>query len=92
MPPFFIMVLADAILDRSHTINTFSIPNFLKIKEFLVTEVYNELICQLINTGKRYEDIGYSEIRDWFYGMTFDIKMINLLDQKFNEIGVRIRY
>ena len=70
----------------------FSIPDFEIYKKYLVTEIYRELLEQLLQSSKDYEDIGFDEIREWFRGMTFDIELINLIDQKFREINVKIRY
>ena len=70
----------------------FSIPDFEIYKKYLVTEIYRELLEQLLQSSKDYEDIGFDEIREWFRGMTFDIEFINLIDQKFREINVKIRY
>lgn len=74
------------------TMFDFKISDYAKMKKYLINEVYGELLKQLLENCKNYEDIEYSEIRDWFYGMSFDIKLINVIDQKFKEIGVIIRY
>lgn len=70
----------------------FQIYDFDKYRRYIVAEVYNELLAQLLEANKDCEDIGYEEIREWFYGMTFDITMINMIDRKFKEIDVKIRY
>ena len=70
----------------------FPIKDFEKMKKYLISEVYHELIEQLLDKYSNYEEIRYEEIRNWFYGMTYDIKLINIMDQKFREIGVKVRY
>ena len=70
----------------------FPVIDFEKMKRYLISEVYQELIEQLLDKYSNYEEIQYEEIRNWFYGMTYDIKLINIMDQKFREIGVKIRY
>ncbi len=70
----------------------FHIEEFDKYKSYLIDEVYNELIQQLLDKYKDYEDIDYLDIRKWFDGMTIDIELINLLDQKFKERNTKIIY
>lgn len=70
----------------------FHIEEFDKYKSYLIDEVYNELIQQLLDKYKDYEDVSYSDIRKWFDGMTFDIELINILDQRFKEQNVKILY
>lgn len=70
----------------------FHIEEFDKYKSYLVDEVYNELIKQLLLKYKDYEDVSYVDIRQWFDGMTFDIELINILDQKFKEANIKILY
>lgn len=70
----------------------FPVKDFEKMKRYLISEVYQELIEQLLDKYSNYEEIQYEEIRNWFYGMTYDIKLINIMDQKFREIGVKVRY
>ena len=70
----------------------FHIEEFDKYKSYLIDEVYNELIQQLLDKYKDYEDVSYSDIRKWFDGMTFDIELINILDQKFKEKNIKIIY
>lgn len=70
----------------------FLVKDFEKMKRYLISEVYQELIEQLLDKYSNSEEIQYEEIRNWFYGMTYDIKLINIMDQKFREIGVKIRY
>ena len=55
----------------------FQISEYEKLKHFLISEVYDELIAQLVDEYKDYEEVGYSEIRKRFLGMTFDIQIIN---------------
>ena len=70
----------------------FHIEEFDKYKSYLIDEVYNELIQQLLDKYKDYEDVSYLDIRKWFDGMTFDIELINILDQKFKEKNIKIIY
>ena len=70
----------------------FHIEEFDKYKSYLIDEVYNELIQQLLDKYKDYEDVSYSDIRKWFDGMTFDIELINILDQRFKEANIKILY
>lgn len=70
----------------------FHIEEFDKYKSYLIDEVYNELIQQLLDKYKDYEDVSYSDIRKWFDGMTFDIELINILDQRFKEQNIKILY
>ena len=70
----------------------FYIEEFDKYKSYLIDEVYNELIQQLLDKYKDYEDVSYLDIRKWFDGMTFDIELINILDQKFKEKNIKIIY
>ena len=70
----------------------FQISEYEKLKHFLISEVYDELIAQLVDEYKDYEEVGYSEIRKRFLGMTFDIQIINRIDREFSERGVKVRY
>lgn len=70
----------------------FQIPNFEKHKSNLVSEVYNELIAQLLDKYTDYEEIDYSDIKEWFDGLTITIELLNLLDRKFSEKGVEVKY
>ena len=68
------------------------IPEFEKYKSYLVKEVYEELITQVVAEFSEYEDVAFEDIRKRFSGMTIDIKLINVLDERFSKIGVKIRY
>ena len=68
------------------------IPNFEKLKGYLRTEVYRELLEQLVAKYADYEDIGYDEVRKWFDGMTINISILREIDRRLKEVGVRIRY
>lgn len=70
----------------------FLIPNFEKHKCNLVAEVYNELIAQLLTKYTDYEEIDYSDIKDWFDGLTINIELLIALDKKFSEMGVTVKY
>ena len=70
----------------------FPIPNFEKLKGYLRTEVYRELLEQLVAKYADYEDIGYDEVRKWFDGMTINISILREIDRRLKEVGVRIRY
>lgn len=70
----------------------FETPEFDKYKNYLIKEVYEELIAQVLSEFADYEDVAYGEIRKRFSGMTFDINLINTLDERFSKIGVKIRY
>lgn len=70
----------------------FPIPNFEKLKGYLRAEVYRELLEQLVEKCADYEDIGYDEVRKWFYGMTINIAILKEIDQRLREVGVKIRY
>jgi hypothetical protein len=71
---------------------SFEIPNFSKYKESIIDIVYSELIDQLINEYRDYEDVFYSEIRKHFRGMTFDINLLYTIDRKFNTMGIKVVY
>lgn len=70
----------------------FQIPNFEKIKKYLISEVYHELLDQLVEKYADYEDIGYDEVRKWFYGMTINISILGEIDRRLEDKGVSIRY
>ena len=70
----------------------FPIPNFEKLKGYLRTEVYRELLEHLVAKYADYEDIGYDEVRKWFDGMTINISILREIDRRLKEVGVRIRY
>ena len=70
----------------------FPIPNFEYHKKNLVAEVYNELIAQLLIKYTDYEEIDYSDIKDWFDGLTIDIELLVTLDKKFSEMDVTVKY
>lgn len=70
----------------------FQIENFEHHKKNLVAEVYNELIAQLLNKYADYEEIWYSDIKEWFYGLTINIELLTILDRHFSEMGVKIQY
>jgi len=70
----------------------FRIENFEQHKKNLVGEVYNELIAQLLNKYADYEEIWYSDIKEWFHGLTINIELLTILDRRFSELGVSILY
>lgn len=70
----------------------FDINNFEKYHLYLVHEVYKELIDQLIKKYETYEDVAYQDIRKWFFGMSFDLTLITIIDRMLKEKGVRILY
>ena len=70
----------------------FPIPKFEYHKKNLVAEVYNELIAQLLIKYTDYEEIDYSDIKDWFDGLTIDIELLVILDKKFSEMDVTVKY
>ncbi len=70
----------------------FEIPEFEKYKSYLIREVYEELITQVVDEFADYEEVAYDDIRKRFLGMNFDIKLINVIDERFSKIGARIRY
>ena len=70
----------------------FPIPEFAKLKKYIQAEIYRELIEQLVEKCADYEEIGYNEVRSWFYGMTIDITLLGEIDRRLKEIGVRVQY
>lgn len=70
----------------------FPIPNFEKLKKYLIAEVYRELLDQLIEANVDYEKISYDEIRKWFAGMSINIAILSEIDRRFCEVGVEIIY
>ena len=70
----------------------FDFYTFEKLKGYLRAEVYRELLEQLVEKCADYEDIGYDEVRKWFYGMTINIAILKEIDQRLREVGVKIRY
>jgi len=71
---------------------SFQISDFDKHKRYLVAEVYNELIAQLLANYKDYEEIDYSDIKEWFDGLSINIELLNVIDQKFSKMGVTVKY
>lgn len=70
----------------------FEIAEFEKYKSYLIKEVYEELITQVVAEFSEYEDVSFGDIRKRFSGMTIDIKLLNVLDERFAKVGVKIRY
>lgn len=70
----------------------FQIPDFEKHKKNLVSEVYSELVSQLLDEYREYEEIFYADIKEWFDGLTINLDLIILLDKKFSEMGVKVHY
>ena len=70
----------------------FEVPDFDKYKESLISEVYSELIDQLINEYTDYEEVSFSEVRQHFSGMQFDINLLNTIDRRFNATGITVVY
>ena len=70
----------------------FEVPDFDKYKEILISEVYSELIDQLINEYADYEEVCFSEVRKRFRGMQFDINLLYTIDRRFNATGITIVY
>ena len=70
----------------------FEILDFEKHKKYLVSEVYSELLEQLIKANIDYEEITYQEVRQWFPGMSIDIDILTAIDKRFKEANVRILY
>lgn len=70
----------------------YKVPDFDKYKESLISEVYSELIDQLINEYADYEDVSFSEVRKRFRGMQFDINLLNTIDRRFNAMGINVVY
>ncbi len=68
------------------------ISEFEKYKAYLISEVYEELIAQVVDEFADYEEVAYDDIRKRFLGMDFDIELINVIDERFSKIGTRIRY
>ena len=70
----------------------FEVPDFDKYKESLISEVYSELIDQLINEYTDYEDVFFPEVRKHFRGMRFDINLLYTIDRRFNAMGINVVY
>ena len=70
----------------------FEIPDFDKYKEILISEVYSELIDQLINEYADNEDVCFSDVRKRFRGMQFDINLLYTIDRRFNAMGIIVVY
>ena len=66
--------------------------DFEKYKSYLIEEVYHEIYRQLLQTYKNYDEVSYLDIRDYFIGMTFNIKIINNIDDLFKEHNITIKY
>jgi len=71
---------------------SFVIPGFNKIKEKLISEVYSELIEQLVDKYKDYENVAFSDLRKWFCGMSVDIALVKELDERLSQCGVEVLY
>ena len=70
----------------------FEVPNFDNYKESLISEVYSELIDQLINVYADYEEVSFSEVRQHFRGMRFDINLLYTIDRRLNAMGINVVY
>ena len=70
----------------------FEVPDFDKYKESLISEVYSELIDQLLNEYADYQEVCFSEVRKRFRGMRFDINLLYTIDRRFNAMGINVVY
>ena len=84
------MLYAIEILEKQFF--PFEVPDFDNYKESLISEVYSELIDQLINEYTDYEEVSFSEVRKHFRGMRFDINLLYTIDRRFNAMGINVVY
>ncbi|MBQ4584073.1 MAG: hypothetical protein IJA94_04225 [Bacilli bacterium] len=68
------------------------VDNFSKYRAYLIEEIYHEIYRQLLEKYRDYEEVCYSDIRKYFNGMTFNIRIINNIDSLFKDNNIKIKY
>lgn len=64
--------------------------DFERYKKYIVCETYRELIEQFLEKNKDCEEVYYDEIRSWFKGMTIDIELLQILDERFRAQDTKL--